>query len=1102
MAGVGLAFRHLPAIAVRLAASRLQAAGVSLEWDRAVLGPTGRLRVEALTMIVTRPGRRIVLEVPEAEAKLGVGWRRFIVEEALVRRPHFAMEGVGEAERESEAPRLDLPISIGRLVVEEGVISVDGRPSQEFSVEVSRVAGSAGDAPGGWRLAADAGPSRLVLPNRIFEVASIRAEGILEPTGVRVQRADLSSAGSDLSAHGWVGLDGMLLLEARGDLAMVEIVGPGADWLAGRSRVDVLVSRSDGGSVAVEGEIWPEAVSALGFAIEEGATGRVALGEAGLALGLEGERDSADLAVAFDPGWYGVRLQTQRSVSEVERALAVTLPIAGEFFTVGSVEGSGREFDLRLDLRTENLRLLDVDLGPGSGRLEATAGEVRVDWTGSGDVRFEAAVDAALEEKRTTVRIDEVSTTVAWVASVLGAPLPAAGRITGSGRVDVRGEEVGFEARLRCPDLEVDSHRAGPVTIALSGDPTHVDATVTSPLVDGELGWEVEPGRGEVRLTRARIPYDLAATLLLEAERSPWRGTVDARGTLRVADAGRRVEGGLELELDSTEGPRGRLVVRDGLPVEGELRFGQSLQARLETTEEGTRWEATAEGLQDLAMLWEQGGALFDVTSPLPDRIEAGTVQAEGWIDRANLSRGELRFRAESVSGLVGPCPSVTGKLDYDLPRWEGEADLRCDEGRASAWASYHPASGLQTRGYARDVPLTPWEGASVRIAGSIEGVDDAIVGRGVVTLPGGRVEAEFEGRRAHVVITDFDLMGWARLGAEIPADWSDGLHLEGDVLLSPSEWLGLPEIVGRIREDGDTYTLGLQSADGEIRLNGAWDRDGTWSADVVLADLSVPQPPLPKWTDVLSLRSGWSWDLTGACRLSGRGAALGELDAEVARLRLVVDGEPVVRHGDGRFHWDPGSLRAAGRLEGPHLDLAGEIARGGVPTVNGRVELAVIDDLLVEAFGEGTALLSYEDAVFTARLEEGALQHPAVPLPIEELRGTVRVDGDGITVDSIKGISGDGAFLVDGRWGPSDHDLRLRSFPVALPARQRWLPGLQGSLGGLLRLQQDPSGALVLGGSLRFTDGSYRRDLDLSALAQNSRPALPRDGAVSGSMG
>ena len=1029
-----VAWPHLPDLALRLLGSRLADRGVAISWRSARLDYGSRIEATDVR-VAWRPaggGRTLVVEVPRVSLGLGLASGTVVIEEAVVERPRVGMSwSKSDDGLPSRASSGALPLRVGRLAVTEGHFSFDETDVGPVTIEVADVDAIVGGAGARFEGSVTTGAVRLDVGSRHDEARAVKGRAILDATGLTIEDGHLETGRSSVAVSGRIEWDGALSLALAGGVDLLDVTGPGlGDRLAGHAEVVAAVTRAGSGADVV-------------------VRGRAAVPAPASVFG-------------FDVVSPGVRFSVTR---------------AGMLLCAD-------------DLRTPT--------GGVAGGCVAVAFSSGADAGGGTAYSCNLAARMSLSEVRGALAID----------------LPFEAELDGDVRVRGGGSNWEVAAWASGDGVRLRDVALGPVAAELRADATAVDVSFRPGGGDGASAVgsahvDLESHRTEVTIEQLHASVaEVAAIVGLDAP--PFHGDVAGSGVL--AFAGDEVSSRFDARLTARGAAptvAGHLLVENAALIEADVEIGgvtaRFSDGRIDAVAP-TSW-ALMETVGGLARMF--GGA---PPGPMPLETERIALRGDLRLPPAGPLAFDLAVDAVAPSAYGVTCESGSARLALDGAGLRISAiDARCEGGRLEGGLEVDPAGGLVGELDVRDLPLPPALGLAggldARLCLSPGAVDleaTATVGaRGRVTVSArGPDLALLQGS---VAAHDVPLPGLpedsAKLSLRLEGDLAGGApKARGVLALEADAATGLPGLLGTIVVRDGLLLVDLSDQTQAVVVQGQALLSDPFPfrvyADVRGFEPSTRLADLLQATLGVGVSGAVEARVTGTAELTGSRAGLGSFGARVTEGRLAVAGRTIVTRVAGSVDYEDGKLGVPRLdLEGPGLLMTAELSAEGAPMVTADLDLSLLEEVLPETLAMGRVHVEYggTPAVLEATVEDGSISHPALPVPIAELRGRVRyTDGTWEALD-VKGRLGDGPFLIDGKMSAASGQLQLRVFPVTLPSRQMVVPGLRGAVGGRVTLERDGD-ELKIGGVVRLTRGAYHGDVDLAALAASGPSATPED--------
>ncbi len=454
-------------------------------------------------------------------------------------------------------------------------------------------------------------------------------------------------------------------------------------------------------------------------------------------------------------------------------------------------------------------------------------------------------------------------------------------------------------------------------------------------------------------------------------------------------------------------------------------------------------------------------------------RVEIAPVAVAG-LDFDAL-RGDLIFTPDLVEmkpvTLAQGSGTITfeGRIPYRGTGWvpeEGAGLPRIDV----------RGSGLDLSFLSRVAPGVPLEGTA-SIEGSIEGT--FLEPRGTIAL--GATSLKVRGFPMGDVTARADLSGEA---ADIVLEAPDqGARLTGRIGLRVGAPADLHVVLTDTRLRGGAFLNGSPedvhvSVGGDVRIQGR------------LAD--------PTSLDARATLQRFEASVAG---LQVRPEAPIELSLESGRMRLA----PVVLSGPGT-----------------RIEASGELDPGAAGTIDlsasGRFDLRLVRLFLknLQATGEGTVVLHVGGALaspaFEGRLvvEAGAIRHPDLPFPIDDLLGKTEFEGTRLRIESLEFVAGGGPVTGTGEIRFGDPQRSESPFIVNTAEVHFHGTNVKGEFPEGFRSVSDMDltvrrkrGPTSLSGTIDLVRGMYVRDFKLDSSIGRPRSnevfRVPSGGAFTG---
>ena len=506
--------------------------------------------------------------------------------------------------------------------------------------------------------------------------------------------------------------------------------------------------------------------------------------------------------------------------------------------------------------------------------------------------------------------------------------------------------------------------------------------------------------------------------------------------------------------------------------------------------------------------------------------IEEATLEPDP--DSSAKLSGRIDFRGEGALSIEGtatrfpvtPILAVVGMKAPVAGRLSGSITLagrpEAPTGHARVEVSPVVVAGLEFETLRGDLVFTPdlVEMNPVRLTqgkGQIS-VEGRMLYRGA-----GWVPEEGSGLpRIKVKGTDLDLSFWSKVARGVPLEGTASIEgaiegaLEaprGSIAFRGSSVKVRGVVVGdlsaRVDLSGEAADLVLEAPERGVKMTGRVGLGEGKPLDlrVVLSEMRLRGDAILSGSpediqvtvggDVTIL--GRLSDLTS---LSAR-ASLHDFEASVAGVKVTPEAPIELTLESGKMRLAPAVLSGPGT----RIEVRGEVDPGAAGTLDfaasGRFDLKLVRLFLknLQATGEGTVVLHVGGALaspaYEGRLvvEAGAIRHPDMPFPVDNLLGKAEFEGARLKIESLDFLAGGGPVTGTGeiRFG----DLRRSESPFTISAAEVHFRGtsVKGEFPEGFRSVSDmdltvrrAAGRTALSGTIDLVRGVYVKDFKLES--------------------
>jgi hypothetical protein len=303
----------------------------------------------------------------------------------------------------------------------------------------------------------------------------------------------------------------------------------------------------------------------------------------------------------------------------------------------------------------------------------------------------------------------------------------------------------------------------------------------------------------------------------------------------------------------------------------------------------------------------------------------------------------------------------------------------------------------------------------------------------------------------------------------------------------------GIGQVVGSIGINGDLMTIALEAASPRLAVSGAGRIALTPEMDADLS-FSVVDTSLDPYLRLLwpALSPFTTAVASGNVRIVGELANLEHLlvDTTVDRFDARLFDYAIRNAAPIRLTLDRNAIRVnAMRLLGQdtQLDISGSVTLADERIdlrTTGDANLGLLQGFVSNVRSSGRAVLAaslegpMRDPTVsgTLTIDNGRIRHFALPHALENIRGAVRFDSRGVSLDGLRAQLGNGTVQFGGRVDKDGY--RPGRFDVTMTGtgmRLRFPEGMRSTVDADLALQGTPQAA-VLEGLITVRDAAYRQ--------------------------